>query len=231
MTEWDLEEWTDSVKRVLDWVDTVNSEQPLMLIFRHSHREVMHTHEAVMEQGLTELGKKMSIELGKRIPAVRDAEIYYSFILRCYETAEGISNGFESVGGNVRIMDPERTLMGPNTIDSEVWKELSPDGQNVTDFVNRWSDGEFENRLESFNEFGGALIKHTLKRLLATEDNSVHIHVTHDLSQMCTLRILFDRPLVEKDREPFLGGVGATIEDGRPILFVKGEFYPIDGIE
>jgi len=231
MTEWESEEWTHSARRLIEWVNAQDSEQPIMLMFRHSHREVMHNHQAVMEQGLTDLGRRMSSELGKRLPIYRKAQIFHSFILRCYETAEDISNGFTSEGGEVLNIDPERTLMGPNTIDSEVWKELMPDGQNVTDFVNRWAESEFENRLEPFEEFGRELIKKTVERLLSTEDNSMQIHVTHDLSQMCTLRILFDRPLVKEDREPFLGGIGITLKNRKPTLFVKGEIYPLNNYQ
>lgn len=223
MTEWESEEWAYSAKRLIDWIKTIDSDQPIMLMLRHSHREVMHTHAAVMEQGLTNLGRRMSFELGKRLPAERNVHLFHSFILRCYETAEEISKGFTSVGGEVLEIEPERTLMGPNTLDPEIWKELWPDGENVTDFVNRWASGEFHNRLEPFNEFGEELIEKTVKRLLASEDNAMQVHVTHDLSQMCTLRILFDRALVGKDREPFLGGVGITIEDKNPILFAKGK--------
>ncbi len=231
MTEWESEEWTYSARRLIDWVKTIDSEKPIMLMFRHSHREVMHTHQAVMEQGLTDLGRRMSIELGKRLPTNRKAQIFHSFILRCYETAEDISNGFGSEGGEVLNIDPERTLMGPDTIDSEVWKELMPDGQNVTDFVNRWVEGEFENRLEPFEKFGRELIKNTVGRLISTGDNSMQIHITHDLSQMCTLRILFDRPLVKEDREPFLGGIGVIRENRKPVLFVKGEIYHLDDFQ
>jgi hypothetical protein len=118
--------------------------------------------------------------------------------------------------------------MGPSAEDPTVWKELWPDGENVTDFVNRWSGGKFGKRIESFEDFGAELIENTVMRLLSTEDNLMQIHVTHDLSQMCTLRILFGRELVKDDREPFLGGIGITIEEGVPILFVKGETVALE---
>lgn len=231
MTDWDSEEWTYSVKRLVDWASTVDSEQPLMLMVRHSHREVMHTHEAVMQQELTELGKRISTELGKRIPTVRKAQIFHSYISRCYQTAEAISSGFSSVGGEVLSMDPDRTLTGPNTDDVTVWKNLWPDGENVTDFANNWIDGKFGQRIESFEEFGAELIDNTVKRLLSTKGNIMQIHATHDLSLMCTKRILFDRALTLDDREPFLGGIGITVEDSIPILFVKGKTSAIDPVQ
>ena len=68
MTEWDNEDWTFGAKRLVDWAATVNSEQPLMLMIRHSHREVLLTYEDTMGAGLTDLGKRVSVELGRRIP-------------------------------------------------------------------------------------------------------------------------------------------------------------------
>jgi len=228
MAEWESEEWIHSARRLIEWVNAQDSEQPIMLMLRHSHREVMYTRDVVLKQGLTDLGRRMSFELGKKLPAERKIQIYHSYVLRCSETAEGISTGFTSIGGEVRNIDPEQTLVGPNTFDREVWKELMPDGQNVTDFVNRWYNGEFDDRIEPFIEFVSKLIEKTVKRLLAIEDNSMQVHVTHDFPQMCLLRILFDRELICKDREPFLGGIGVTRENGEPILFVKGEIHHLD---
>lgn len=228
MSEWESEEWTYSVRQLVDWAATVDSEQPLMLMVRHSHREVMFTHEAVMEQGLTELGMRMSREMGKRMPITRKAQLFHSYISRCVQTAEFISKGFSSVGGEVLSIEPDRTLTGPFASDQTVWKNLQPDGQNVTDFVNKWRDGEFDGKLESFDEFTNELKKNTVQRFLSIENNLMQIHATHDLSLMCTKRILFNRPLKLDDREPFQGGIGVTIEKGTPILFVSGETITLD---
>jgi len=56
----------------------------------------------------------------------------------------------------------------------------------------------------------------------------MHVHVTHDLSLMAAKRMLFERPLVWQDREPFLGGLGMTLKENNPILFVDGEEIEID---
>jgi len=219
MTEWDTEEWTSGAKHLLEWVSTVNSEQPVMLMVRHSHREKLHNHHDTMNTGLTDLGKRLSREMGYRIPTVRKAHIFLSVVPRCYETAEAISEGFIHQGGEVIDMDSLPTLIGPEYSDRDVWQNLNSNGENVTEFVNMWADDEFEG-IEPFSKFGVRLMDDTVKRLLSVKDNMMHIHVTHDLALMCTKRILLDRPLTHDDREPYLSGLGISLKDEIPTLFV-----------
>ena len=222
MTEWDTEEWTHSAKQLIEWVSTIDSKQPLMLMVRHSHRDILRTYEDTMGAGLTELGKRVSVEMGKRIPPTRKAHIFLSVVPRCYETAEAISKGFSEEGGEIIDMDPLPTLIGPEYTDRTVWSNLHPNGENVTEFVNKWADGEFEG-IEPFDEFKVRLIDDTVKRFLSLRDNQMHIHVTHDLALMCTKRILLDRSLTRDDRVPYLGGLGVTQIKSVAELFVDGE--------
>jgi len=222
MTEWDTEDWTNSAKELIDWTVTVDSEQPLLLMIRHSHRDVLRTYEDTMGKGLTDLGKRVSVELGRRIPTTRQAHIFLSVVPRCFQTAESISEGFIAEGGKVIDMDPLPTLIGPEYTDRNVWNNLHPNGENVTEFVNDWADNKFEG-IEPFNEFSIRLMEDTMKRLRSVTDNMMHIHVTHDLAMMCTKRILLNRPLTRDDRVPFLGGLGITLNNGAPILFTAGK--------
>ncbi|MFW9844440.1 MAG: histidine phosphatase family protein [Candidatus Thorarchaeota archaeon] len=221
MNEWDSEDWTYDARQLLDWISTVDSEQSILLMVRHSHREKLHNYHDTMNAGLTDLGKRLSQEMGNRIPTERKAHIFLSVVPRCYETAEAISIGFSKRGGEVIDMDPLPTLIGPEYSDKDVWVNLNSNGENVTEFVNRWADNEFEG-IEPFNEFSIRLMDDTVKRLLAVKDNTMHIHVTHDLAMMCAKRILFDRPLTRQDRVPYLGGLGLAVKNGKPILFASG---------
>ena len=60
MTELDTEEWTHGANQLIDWAIAVDSEQPLLLMIRHSHRDILRTYEDTMGQGLTDLGKRVS---------------------------------------------------------------------------------------------------------------------------------------------------------------------------
>jgi broad specificity phosphatase PhoE len=224
---WENQDWVSSAKRILDWMSTVPQEQPLMFLVRHSHRETLRNHDEMVSGGLTELGKKMSFELGTRIPRGGKMHIYTSFVPRCFETAEAIAEGFNHQGGEVIDIDPLAPLVGPQVIEEEVWKNLHPDGRNITDFVNTWVDGGFGERMELFGDYQKRLIEATVERLTSLDESIMHVHVTHDLAMMSAKRILLKRPLVPEDREPYLGGLGVTVAGSGILLNIAGETIPV----
>jgi broad specificity phosphatase PhoE len=224
---WNSLDWVYSAKKILEWMITVPQDQPVMLLIRHSHRETLQNHDEMVSGGLTELGKRMSFELGTRIPREGKMHIYTSFIPRCFETAEAIGEGFTQKGGEVIDIDPLPPLVGPQVIEEEVWKNLHPDGRNVTDFVNIWVDGGFGERMELFDEYRERLIEATVKRLVSLKENIMHVHVTHDLAMMCIKRILLKRTLVPEDREPYLGGLGFTVSGSETILNIADKTFPV----
>jgi broad specificity phosphatase PhoE len=197
-----------------------------MLLIRHSHRDILKNHQEMLSEGLTETGKQLAREMGRRLPITRPAHIFFSIVPRCYETAEAIAEGFTKQGGEIIDMDPLPTLVRPEYTQQDVWKNLHPNGENVTEFVNRWADEKFEG-IELFDDFKVRLMNETLKRLLSLKESQLHVHVTHDLSLMSAKRIFFDRALRREDREPYLGGIGATIVKGNPILYANGRIEPI----
>ena len=224
---WENQDWIQRAKEVLAWMETIGKEQPLMFLVRHSHRETLQNHDEMVSGGLTELGKKMAVELGKRIPREGKMHIYTSFIPRCFETAEAIADGYTQRGGEVVDIDALPSLVGPQIVDEEVWKNLHPNGNNITDFVNMWADGRFGERMEPFVDYQHRLMDDTIKRLLSVNDSITHVHVTHDLALMSAKRILFKRALTFGDREPYLGGLGLTFSNSNPVLFVQGEEMPL----
>ena len=207
---------------------TIPQDQPLMFLVRHSHRETLQNHDEMVSGGLTELGKRTSFELGKRIPRKGKMHIFTSFVPRCFETAEAIAKGFTQQEGEVIDIDPLPSLVGPQVIEREVWKNLHPDGRNVTDFVNTWVDGGFGERMEEFGKYQDRLITDTVKRLTSVNENIMHVHVTHDLAMMSAKRMLLKRPLVPEDREPYLGGLAVTVAGSETLFNVAGVTLTID---
>lgn len=225
---WENQDWVYSAKRILEWMVSVPQTQPIMFLVRHSHRETLLNHDEMVSGGLTELGKRMSFELGKRIPRRGKMHIYTSFVPRCFETAEAIAEGFTHQGGEVIDIDPLPPLVGPQVIEEEVWKNLHPDGRNVTDFVNTWVDGGFGERMEFFGDYQDRLIEATVGRLTSVDESIMHVHVTHDLAMMSAKRILLKRPLTPDDREPYLGGLAVTFSESQAMLHVAGETFPLE---
>ncbi|MFW9811583.1 MAG: histidine phosphatase family protein [Candidatus Thorarchaeota archaeon] len=218
---WDTEDWITNVRNILDWASNISSNSSLMLILRHSHRETLRNHQDMASAGITELGRQVAVEVGKRIRPGRPMDIYTSFIPRCHETAEGIADGYSENGGEVIDISPLPTLVAPQILDHDVWNDLHPNGENVTDYVNRWVDGEFENRIEPFEDYRVRFMADTIERLISAKEPIIFIHITHDLALLSAKRMLLERALKFEDREPYLGGLGVAKVDTGLELFIS----------
>ncbi|MBD3408144.1 MAG: hypothetical protein GF411_18630 [Candidatus Lokiarchaeota archaeon] len=210
--KWNQIDWLTNARELVNWIQERSSDDRIMLFLRHSHREVIKDHSEQFNTGLTDLGKNMAYEMGTRLPTNFPTKIWFSFVPRCYETAEEISQAIEERGGKIIEKDNLPILVAPEFNDEAVWENLQPDGKNVHEFVNKWAEGEFGNMIQNFDEYREILLGDTLERLKKEETPMFHIHVTHDLAIMALKRILVDEPLTSQDREPFLGGIGITIK-------------------
>lgn len=209
MNDWTEVEWLYSGKRLVEWARNSSSDSSLLLFLRHSHREQIDDVETMVTGELTEIGKHLSMEIGRRLPTDRPYHVFTSIVPRSFQTAEAIAGGITANGGTVGDIEALSVLMGPHVSEKEVWTNLHPDGENVTEFVNHWADGEFGERMEPFEEYIPRLLGDTFSRLAETEAPEIHLHITHDLAMMCMKRAIFQRSVVPDDREPYLGGLAA----------------------
>jgi broad specificity phosphatase PhoE len=224
LSDWQSLDWLASARSLVEWIGQRPPEERVMLFLRHSHREEIPDHSVQFSTGLTEIGKQMSFEMGTRLPTNKPIRIFYSFIPRCHQTAEELANGLRKNSGDITEFEPIAILVMPEFDDEAVWENLQPDGKNVTEFVNRWADGEFGDMIESFEEYRSRLMETTLTRLEKENDPVIHIHVTHDLALMAFKRILLQKPIGQADREFYQGGICTTIEkDGLWLLYNSGQ--------
>ncbi len=212
-SQWDSTDWLKSARNLVSWANSKKPEYRIMLLIRHSHREEIVDHSKQLSTGLTEIGKQTSYEMGRRLSIDRPAHIFFSFVSRCYETAEEIAKGFTETGGDVINMDPLPILVSPEVYDESVWQNLQPDGKNITDYVNNWGDGKFGDMIEDMEDYKVRLLDDTIKRLMDTSEKQIHIHITHDLALMASKRILLKKSIGYDDREPFLGGIGMALDE------------------
>ena len=147
-------------------------------------------------------------------------ELYTSFVPRAYETAEGIREGYSEKGREVAEVELLPTLVSPQILNPEVWLQLHPDGQNITDYVNRWVRGEFEGYIEPYEEYKPKFMDDMVGRLVASENDVVYICTTHDFTLMSAKRMFLGRDLDYDDREPFLGGLGLTVDGSEVEVFI-----------
>jgi broad specificity phosphatase PhoE len=225
---WEGPDWLESARELMGWLQAQPARNSVMLLLRHSHREVLLDHEDMLGGGLTELGKATSIEVGRRIPTQRRVHFFFSIVPRCYETADSMAAGFTEAGGKVVDMDPLPTLVGPEYTEQSVWANLQPNGDNITEFVNRWADGEFGAKIEPLSHYQNRIMEDTVRKLSQASEPITHVHITHDLGLMCAKRFFLGRGLVHRDREPYLGGIGVRITHGEVMLFMDGQETELD---
>ncbi|MHA1906569.1 MAG: histidine phosphatase family protein [Candidatus Thorarchaeota archaeon] len=226
--EWDREEWLHSAKKLVQWASETPSVGRVMLLVRHSHREIIEDHTAQLSTELTPLGCRMSAEMGRRLPLDRRNWIFFSFVTRCYQTANEMGKGMTEKGGVVEDLDTLAVLATPEVRDDKFWSALQPDGKNITDFVNQWGDGVFADLVEPFEDYRVRLIRDTVDRLRDSPEGTLHLHITHDLALMAAKRILLGRAVERPDREPFLGGIGILYKDGELFLYSSDGTVPLE---
>ncbi len=229
--EWNSEDWLDSVKNLIEWVNKTPTNSQVMLLVRHSHRVTIKNHTAQLSTELTPLGRRMSAEMGRRLPNDRRTLLFFSFVTRCYQTAQELGIGLTEKGGVIDDMDALAVLATPEVRSDEFWDGLQPDGKNITEFVNNWADGVFEGLVEPFEDYKQRFVQDTIERISTAPKGSMHIHITHDLALMAAKRILMPRTIGYDDREPFLGGIGIMIGDQEYTLYSSGETFHISKIE
>ncbi|MFO7836999.1 MAG: histidine phosphatase family protein [Candidatus Thorarchaeota archaeon] len=217
---WYSVEWLDSARNIVEWTKETSAGVQAVLLLRHSHRERLNNHKEMMGAGLTELGRNTSYEMGRRLQVTGNVRILTSFISRCYETAKHLAEGLSEQEYTVDDIDPLPALVGPENAMDVVSRELHPDGENVTEFVNNWANGEYDREMESFGSYLKRLDEGIFKNLDSIKTTVTSLNITHDLTLMTAKRAILGEPLSRSNREPYLGGIAIRTSDSAlEILF------------
>ncbi len=217
--EWDSQDWLADARNLINWSNSIESQAPLLILVRHSHRVAIRTLQEMSETGITSLGEAMAIEFGRRLPTGRHVEIHHSFIPRCEQTAQRIAEGIKHSGGKVRCVQPFDLLLGPIVSDMEIWEKVGDDGTGVARFVASWERGEFGDGIEPFMDFSKRLTIGTLEKLKAAKPSSLYIYVTHDLFLMGARKTILKEEAHIDQRPPYLGGFALSMVQKQTVLF------------
>jgi broad specificity phosphatase PhoE len=158
---------------------------------------------------LTELGHRMAVAFGHKLPIDKPVRVFYSPIKRTKQTAEGIVKGLEEVNGDVRLERRLCTLLGPmGNPDRFISLSLKIGFAN---FFNKWILGEIDPAiLEPLDTYVRRLVPMTLGELSRFDNDVVHIHVTHDLVIMTARFAFFGIETNNESLIPYLGGFGIS---------------------
>ena len=226
LDEWSNLGWLADARRLVDWTNHQDIGHPVMLVIRHSHREQSTDVHELREKRLTELGHRMAFQFGKRLEKQRDIEIFYSSHPRCHETAQDIAESCNAKGDQARLISDLRVLLGPKGSGGSISAEMMKIGG--PEFIKKWIQGKWTNEIIwPVEEFREAFTKEIMGRFYSASENTLQIHVTHDLVLMITKYFLFGVTPSRENWTPFLGGFGVAMTDDQPVGYESGEIRTI----
>ncbi len=167
---WKDELWLDEARSLLKNIGDIDTEHPIALILRHSHRLHSDNQERLLHMQITLLGKRMAIEFGKRLPKTRELGLFYSEHPRCEETALRIKEGYEQRGVQAIDHGCVRDLLGPS-VKTSIGAELIEFG--IDGFINRWANGMFPiEQIEPIEEYSIRIWNHITETARKSKENS-----------------------------------------------------------
>ena len=219
--EWETIDWLRDAQQLVDWVND-QAGNSVMLMIRHSHRLVNRGFQASMTAELTPIGHDTSVEFGRRLPADRPVSIFYSPHIRTEQTAEGIAEGLSDGGGNLVLMKELGILLSANADPMKYAAIAGEIGWART--YQLWSKDTIpEDTIEKMDAYTQRLLPYTLEKLAEDNDDSLYIHVTHDMVvAACRWKYLTIKNDPGLDVQ-FLGGFGIVGADDAFRGFVNGK--------
>jgi len=219
--EWETIDWLRDARQLVDWVND-QAGNSVMLMIRHSHRLVNRGFQASMTAELTPIGHDTSVEFGRRLPTDRPVSIFHSPHIRTEQTAEGIAEGLSDRGGDLVLMKELGILLGANADPMKYAAIAGEIGWART--YQLWSKDTIpEDTLEKMEAYTQRLLPYTLEKLAEDNDDSLYIHVTHDMVvAACRWKYLTIKNDPGLDVQ-FLGGFGIVVEGGTLQGFVDGK--------
>lgn len=189
-------------KSMLHWLDSLPSDQPVLLLLRHSVRGHLPLDDTGYTLSITPEGHKLAMLFGVLLQN-RLQTLHTSPLIRCVQTATAIKDGARadiSITHDHHLGDP-----GVYVLDGELawenWKQLGDDGV----MKHMISSDDALPGMEQSDVAAHRLIHHMLT--IAGGRPGIHVFVTHDALVTISAARLLKRVLGLPDRPKYLEGV------------------------
>lgn len=174
-----------------DLLKKIASYEPntsLAIIIRHTEREQIEDATDSHDVPLTNKGKEMAIEFGKKLPTDRPIRIFYSCVPRCEETAELILKGFKEKGGDGSLLG-DRDFLGYHfmTEPKKALQLLNELGE--PEFIEKWYNGDIAESIMHPPEKSAFRL---LNSIVNNFDKALDLHITHDFNVILLFSHLYD---------------------------------------
>jgi hypothetical protein len=191
----------------------------ISLIMRHSAR----SYDADMRKepflGLTQEGKKMALEFGRKLPDGFQLRSFSSYIGRCIETAYLIDRGYSMKGGATGIPEIEERLAPFYIIDLRKILGMAS-SYTAAAFIRKWIDGGIPEDIMMSPSSASFQMLDFLKHKLEDDpygSRVLNVCITHDWNMYLIRELFLGIRQEEAGEVAFLEGV-AVYEKG-------GEFF------
>jgi len=189
-------------KSMLHWLDNLPSDQPVLLLLRHSVRGHLPLDNTGYTLGITSEGRELAMRFGVLLQYPLQT-LHTSPLTRCVQTATAIKDG---AGANIPIThDHHLGDPGVYVLDGERawenWKSLGDDG--VMDHMG--SSDDALPGMEQPDVAAYRLLHHMLA--IANDRSGIHVFITHDAVVTISAARLLKRVFGHPDRPEYLEGV------------------------
>ena len=189
---------------------------------RHSERAEDTDVPTTIRSELTDLGHKIAVEFGRRIPKKWRINIYHSPHVRTTQTAERISEGLKEQGGELGEIERLNVLLGGRG-DIEHIITLAYE-VGFHEFYTKWTQKEIpSDTLESIDDYLERLTQTIVTRYSKAQPNDLHLYVTHDIVVAAARMTYLDLTVDDGIDIPFFGGLGISMIEGKLVGFNKGK--------
>jgi hypothetical protein len=202
---------------VIDWI-VENSPSKVSLLIRHSNRypipKGVKEHQDVP---LTTQGRKLAFQFGKKLPRSYSIRLFHSPIPRCKETAEYLMKGFQNNYGSAKLMG-EKDFLYINLIDQrEIVRILERIGHH--NFGYSWLKGKLDQGIiEPPQKVASKIIKSIFTLMKNGIQNSIDIHITHDLNILSVREVISPIQNENFDWPEYLDGIIVTQNEEKVTL-------------
>jgi hypothetical protein len=216
--KWNNIEWLEQAKVLIENLMHFPSDQKIIIIIRHSERELLSSLKKNSDLQLTSTGFLVSRLFGQNLPRNRRIRLFHSDRDRCRDTAHEILNGFREIGGIGTIcgnLEPLFTFKFKKGFFKERFKSDS-----LLEIINKWIVGYYSpediESLPDYCQYAASIIWSKLNEI---SPGDIDIHVTHE-SLLMFLRTGWFGLDPNKKWPNFLGGFAFSLR--------KDTFYLLD---
>lgn len=202
-------ELLEAVNHLTEWITRRSREHGLIVLLRHSVRVPITGFglSEALQAPLTDEGRELARELGRRFPGDRSLRIFFSPVPRCEDTASCIAAGATEQGVQVTTAG-SRSYLGASFVRDSEQVVSGFKSRGLKGFLRAWCDGVYDEAvIDPPARASGDLLRKLVSERGEGDEQTIDLHVTHDLTLVVLLAQMLDVTAADFGWPRFLEGV------------------------